>query len=172
MRRLPALFISFILAGCMGMPPGVTPVTGFDLNRYLGKWYEITRLDHPFEQGLTHVTAEYTLRDDGGIAVINKGFSDSEGKWKQVEGKGFFVGDPNTGFLKISFFGPFYASYIIFELDKENYQFAFVSGESKDYLWLLSRSPYPDTDLMDRFLAKSGELGFDTDKLIFVDQNE
>jgi len=95
------------LQSCTGVPDGVTPVTPFELNRYLGQWHEIARLDHRFERGLTDVTANYSMRDDGGVKVINRGFNSEDNEWQQAEGKAYFVGDNNTGALKVSFFCPF-----------------------------------------------------------------
>jgi apolipoprotein D and lipocalin family protein len=155
-----------LLAGCTGMPEGVRPVQGFELERYLGTWHEIARLDHSFERGLDKVTAQYSLREDGGVRVINRGFAGSEG-WQQAEGKAYFVESPDVGHLKVSFFGPFYGSYVVFELDKEDYQYAFVSGYNTSYLWLLARTPTVDPALIERFRARAEELGFDTSELIF-----
>ena len=152
------------------MPENVTPVSDFELQRYLGKWYEIARLDHSFERGLTQVTAEYSLREDGGIAVLNRGFSAEDNDWNEAEGKAYFVGDSDTGYLKVSFFGPFYGSYVIFELDKENYQYAFISGPNRDYLWLLSRQPQLDAEVIERFKREAQRLGFDIGELIFPQQ--
>jgi apolipoprotein D and lipocalin family protein len=157
-----------MLCGCVGIPKGVDPVTGFELNRYLGTWYEIARLDHPFERGLDQVSAEYSMRDDGGVKVLNKG-KNAEG-WKTAEGRAFFVKSPGIGFLKVAFFGPFFGSYVIFDLDPD-YQTAFVCGPNRDYLWLLSRTPTLPQSELDRFVKKSKALGFDTDALIFPDQN-
>ncbi len=147
------------------------PVTGFDVNRYLGKWYEIARLDHSFERGLSKVTADYSLRKDGGLRVINRGYSVANITWKEAEGKAYFVGSHDKGYLKVSFFGPFYGSYAVFELDKDNYQYAFVSGPDTAYLWLLSRTPTVSQALLDRFTQKAKTLGFNTKKLILVDQS-
>ena len=171
MRVYLGFLLSLFLSGCLGMPEGVHPVKEFELNKYLGKWYEIARLDHSFERGLGRVTAEYSLRDDGGVRVINKGFSIKKNKWKEAEGKAFFVRGQDEGYLKVSFFGPFYGSYVVFELDKENYQYAFVSSYNTSYLWLLARSPNVSKEIMDRFVKKSKALGFDTDAFIFVEQN-
>lgn len=165
------LVLLIALPACTGTPDGVQPVQDFELNRYLGTWYEIARLDHRFERGLEQVTAEYSLRNDGGIRVINKGFKTNAGEWSEIEGKAYFVGPDNVGHLKVSFFGPFYASYVVFELDQENYQHAFVSGNSTSYLWLLSRTSQVSNELLARFKARAKELGFDTDALIFVAQN-
>ncbi len=157
-----------LLSGCLGTPEGVTPVHDFELNRYLGKWYEIARLDHSFERGLSRVSAAYSLREDGGVRVINRGFAEKENQWKQAEGKAYFVQSSDVGYLKVSFFGPFYGSYVIFELDKEKYQYAYVSGPNKSYLWLLARTPTIDQKIIDRFIKKSRHLGFNVDNLIFV----
>ena len=106
--------------------------------------------------------------------MINSGFSKEDNTWEQAEGKAYFVDSTDTGHLKVSFFGPFYGSYIIFELDRKSYQYAFVSGPNTSYLWLLSRTPQVDQEVLDRFKKRSQELGFDTSKLIYVehDRNE
>ncbi len=168
---IATLLLSLLLSGCLGMPEKVTPVTNFDLPRYLGKWYEIARLDHSFERGLTQVSAEYSLREDGGVKVINRGFNADKGEWDQAEGKAFFVGDTDEGYLKVSFFGPFYGSYVVFELDQQDYQYAFVSGPDLSYLWLLSRKPVPEPAVIERFKDQAAQLGFNTEELILVEQN-
>ena len=169
--RLPLLSLltlPVLLTGCMGKPDGVRPVSGFELERYLGTWYEIARLDHSFERGLSNVTAQYSMRDDGGVRVINRGYSRKKGKWEQAEGKAYFVGDESEGYLKVSFFGPFYGSYLIFELDRDGYQYAFISGPNISNLWLLSRTPEVSDDLKRQFEAQARSLGFDLDELIWV----
>jgi apolipoprotein D and lipocalin family protein len=158
------------LAACTGLPSGVEPVQDFELNKYLGKWYEIARLDHRFERGLEQVSAEYTLRDDGGVRVVNKGYKTGAGEWTEIEGKAYFVGSEDKGHLKVSFFGPLYSSYIVFELDEEDYQYAFVSGNNTSYLWLLSRTPEVSDELLARFKTRAKDLGFDTEVLIYVPQ--
>ena len=167
---IPAI-IMLATSGCTGLPEDVQPVHGFDADKYLGKWYEIARLDHSFERGLDNVTAEYARRDDGGIKVLNRGYSTKNAEWKEAEGKAFFVGSDDRGHLKVSFFGPFYGSYVVFELDKPDYQYAFVAGPNKSYLWLLSRTRQVSDELLARFVKRSAELGFDTDDLIFVNHN-
>lgn len=157
------------LTGCVGIPQGVEPVGSFNLERYLGHWYEIARLDHSFERGLTRVTADYSLRSDGGVRVLNRGYSEKEGKWKEAEGKAYFARGRDEGYLKVSFFGPFYGSYIILELDRDCYQHALVCGPKKSYLWILARSPRMDREVLDALVAKAAKLGFDTSQLIFVD---
>ncbi|WOX04008.1 lipocalin family protein [Microbulbifer pacificus] len=164
------LAVSLLVSACTGIPEGVQPIDNFEIDRYLGKWYEIARLDHSFERGLSRVTAEYTLRHDGGVKVVNRGFDAQKAKWKESVGRAYFVGAPNVGHLKVSFFGPFYGSYVIFELDKE-YRYAMVSGPDRSYLWLLSRTPTVDESVKQRFLERAGELGFATAELILVEQS-
>jgi len=150
-----ALFITtvFLLSACTSAPEGITPVKNFDLEKYQGKWYEIARLDHSFEQGMEQVTATYSINDDGTVKVLNKG-----------------VENADTGHFKVSFFGPFYGAYIIFELDQPDYQYAFITSYSKDYLWFLSRTPTVSKELKQQFLSQVKALGFATDEIIWVNQ--
>jgi apolipoprotein D and lipocalin family protein len=171
MRQFIVGALSLLLGGCLGTPRGVQPVKRFNLQRYLGRWYEIARLDHSFERGLSNVSASYSMREDGGVRVVNRGFDDAKSKWKQAVGKAFFVRGPQEGYLKVSFFGPFYGSYVIFELDREDYQYAYVSGSSTSYLWFLSRTPVVDPGAVDRFKERARGLGFDLDQLILVKQD-
>lgn len=168
MRILTVIIAILVLTGCLGMPKKVTPIESFELSRYLGKWYEIARLDHSFERGLEKVSAEYSLMDDGGVSVINRGYSLEDAEWKEANGKAYFVNDDTEGYLKVSFFGPFYGSYVIFEIDRENYEYAFVSGPDNSYLWLLARKPDLPNNVIEEFINISKELGFNTDELIFV----
>ncbi len=171
MKKRLIVFVLF-LAGCVSVPENIKPVDHFSLERYLGKWYEIARLDHSFERGLTSVSAEYSLRTDGGIRVINRGFSKKDNQWKEIEGKGYFVDRQDVGFLKVSFFGPFYGSYIIIELDKKNYFYALVCGPDKSYLWILARTPQLDAGFKNHLVDKADALGFDTTKLIYVSHDK
>ena len=170
MRKVLLLIVLLSLGGCLGMPKKIQPVKDFKLNNYLGLWYEIARLDHSFERGLSQVTAEYRLRKDGGVSVLNRGYSAETQEWKEAEGKAYFVNSPDEGYLKVSFFGPFYGSYVVFDLEKENYEYAFVSGPNNDYLWLLSRSPSVSADIIERFEEMAEQNGFDVEQLIYVEQ--
>jgi apolipoprotein D and lipocalin family protein len=168
MRKISIVLLLF-LAGCVRIPNNVKPVDDFRLERYVGKWYEIARLDHSFERGLTRVTADYSLLHDGSVKVLNRGYSEKEKKWKEAEGRAYFVKGRDQGYLKVSFFGPFYGSYIIFELDHDSYQYSLVCGPDKTYLWVLARSPGMKKELKDMLVAKAATLGFDTSKLIFLE---
>ena len=156
------------ISSCLSVPDGIEPIQNFELDRYLGRWYEVARLDHSFERGLDAVTADYSLRDDGGIRVINSGRDITSGETQQAEGRAYFVEKSNIGYLKVSFFGPFFGSYVIFELDHEGYQYAFVAGNTTDYLWLLARDPLVSEDVLRNFKDKASTFGFDTEDLIFV----
>ncbi len=168
-RLFKVLPLLLFLFGCVGIPDNIEPVRNFDVNRYLGTWYEIARLDHSFERGLERVYAEYSLRDDGGIKVVNRGFSTKSDTWKEAEGKAYFVADNNIGRLKVSFFGPFYGGYNIIELG-EDYSYSLVCGPDKSYLWILSRTPEMEESIKTELIKKAKLLGFDTDELIFVKQ--
>lgn len=174
-QRIPFLatwlVLPAMLAGCLGVPQGVRPVSGFELDRYLGTWYEIARLDHSFERGLSRVTADYSLREDGGVRVVNRGYSADKQEWKEAVGKAYFVEGEDTGYLKVSFFGPFYGSYVVFGLDQVAYRYAFVSGPDTSYLWLLARTPTVGDEVLQRFTERAAALGFDTDALILVGQD-
>jgi len=171
MKKLSIVFFVFIM-GCVGIPENVKPVDNFKIEKYLGKWYEIARLDHSFERGLTHVTADYSLRNDGGVRVLNRGYSGEEDSWKDAEGKAYFVKQSNQGYLKVSFFGPFYGSYIVFGLDQENYQYSLVCGPEKSYLWILARNPIMKEEIKATLLEKAAASGFDISKLIFVNHEK
>lgn len=158
-------------AGCTGVPEGLSPVRGFDVERYLGTWYEIARLDHAFERGLEQVTATYGRRDDGGISVVNRGYAPDAGEWREVRGKAYFLGNPGIASLKVSFFGPFYGGYHVLALDHADYRYAMVSGPGRGYLWILAREPELPAPVLEKLLAQARELGFDTDALIFPEQS-
>lgn len=164
-------FLTFVLflAGCVGIPDNVKPVENFHLTKYLGKWYEVARFDHSFERGLSRVTANYSLREDGGVRVLNRGYNATTKEWKEAEGKAYFVEGSEKGYLKVSFFGPFYGSYIVFELDQQSYQYSLVCGPDKSYLWILARTPRLQDSIIKPLIAKAASLGFDTSKLIYVD---
>lgn len=159
------------LSGCVGIPDNVAPIHGFKLQRYLGKWYEIARLDHSFERNLVRVTADYSLRQDGGIRVVNRGFNIQTGKWEQAEGRAYFVDRPDIGRLKVSFFGPFYSGYNIIALDKQGYRYAMVCGPNRSYLWILARDKMLDENIRDMLLEQARKAGFAIEQLIFVDHS-
>jgi len=168
---LATIAAAFLLSACSTPKPpeGVTVVKNFNTQRYLGQWYEIARFDHRFERGLEKVTATYSLRDDGGLNVVNRGYNPARGKWQQSEGRAYFTGDPGTAALKVSFFGPFYGGYNIIALDEE-YRYALICGPNRDYLWILSRTPTIPEQVKQRMLDAATRQGFAVEKLIWVDQ--
>ncbi len=174
MRKLTALLISplaFLLAACTGIPRGIEAVSDFQLERYLGKWYEIARLDHSFERGLSDVSAVYARRAEGGVSVLNRGYDSGKGQWKEAQGKADFIDSDTTtrGSLKVSFFGPFYGGYHIVALDTD-YRWSLVVGPDRDYLWILARDRRLPEAVKTDLVAKARQLGFATDKLIWVSQ--
>ena len=168
---LTGLTLLASLAGCsLGPPAGVTVISPFDLQQYAGKWYEIARLDHSFERGLTDINATYSKLPDGDIQVINRGFDPDRSKWKQAVGVAEFTGNPTQGSLKVAFFWPFYGGYHVVELDREHYRWSLVMGPDRDYFWILSKDKHLDTELKQTLLEKVRKLGVDTSKLIWTPQ--
>ena len=172
LRYTILLFLTiFLFSGCNAQNNknmDYSTIKELDLQRYLGTWYEIARFDHSFERGLQGVTATYSMRDDGKIKVVNKGYKDSlDGKPDVATGKAKLTGDP--GKLKVSFFWIFYGDYYILELDK-NYQWALIGSSSPKYLWILSRTPKLENPVKNRILELARKRGYDTSKLIWVEQ--
>ncbi len=159
------------ISGCLGIPDNAKAVRNFELERYLGTWYEIARLDHPFERGLSQVRAEYIRRDDGGVSVINSGYNQKEGEWETAKGKAYFVDSPDIGRLKVSFFGPFYGAYNVVALDEELYSYSMVISSNRSYLWILARQPTLDSITVAELVERASELGFNTDELIYPEHN-
>ncbi len=170
------LLLSLCLTACLGQPKGITVINDIDPDQYLGTWYEIARLDHSFERGLERVTATYSLREDGGIKVINRGFDPKKNDWNKAVGKAYFIDPINknglrTGKLKVSFFGPFYGAYNIIALDKPYYNYVMICGPDLDYLWIMSRTPQLTYPIKQELMSQAKALGFDTSKLIHVKQS-
>lgn len=159
-----------VLAACStAPPPGVTVVSPFDAKRYAGDWYEIARLDHSFERGLSHVTARYEAQADGSIRVRNRGYDHNKQKWKEAVGRARFVGERTRGSLKVSFFGPFYGGYHVVALDQHAYRWSMVVGPDRDYLWILAREPRLPDEVRHALLRQASALGYEVNKLIWVD---
>ena len=168
------LFFAAMIAGILPMAAcskdfDNSTVNEFDLSRYLGQWYEVARYDHSFERGMDNTMAEYILQDDGKVFVLNSGWKD--GKFKIAEGKAKYK-DPEgePGALKVSFFLFFYSEYNVMMVD-ENYQISLVGSKAEKYLWILSRTPVPDPGLLQAVLDEAKSRGYDTSKLIWVDQS-
>lgn len=169
MKKLMLMIVIFV-TGCMEIDKHVKPVEDFKLQKYLGIWYEIVRLEHPFERGMEKITATYSMREDGGVKVLNRGYKTEEREWNEAEGKAYFVETADKGFLKVSFFGPFYGAYIVMDTDYQTY--TMISGPDKSYFWILSRTPVLDDAILKRLIEKAQKAGFDTSKLIYVKQDK
>ena len=139
-----------------------TTVTNLDLQKFMGRWYEIARLDNRFERGMTDVVAEYTLLDDGTIRIVNSGMRD--GKYHQTVGRGKVSSE--VGRLRVSFFMFFYSDYNILEMAQDG-QWVLVGGNSPKYLWILSREKQLPADVINHIIGVARERGYDTNALIF-----
>lgn len=169
MRFLWFSLCMLLLVGC-NSTNDLKVVSDFEPDRYMGVWYEMARLPNRFEKGMSNVTATYSFNDDGSVKVVNKGYIDKKDQWKKAEAHAKSKGDASEGLLKVSFFKPFYASYKVVDLDND-YSRAIVTSGSYKYLWLLTREPNIADDELSSMVEKAKELGFDTSKLIFVDQS-
>lgn len=161
------LVIMFGFYSCSTIPKNAVAVKSFDKEKYLGKWYEIARLDFKFERNMDNTTAEYSLNEDGSIKVDNQGYNTKKKEWAQAIGKAKFVGDEDNAMLKVSFFGPFYAGYNVIAIDK-NYKYALVAGASLKYLWILSREAEIPNEIKSKYLKIAGDIGYNTSNLLWV----
>ena len=166
---LSFLLLSTIIS-CSSMPEKAQPVGQFDVNRYLGTWYEIARFDYFFEKDLDNAIAQYSLNKDGSVNVLNSGYNFKKDKWVSANGTAKFRGDKDVAALKVSFFGPFYAGYNVVAL--EDYKYALVAGKNLDYLWILSREKTIPENVKQDFIIKAKEIGYNTSKLIWVKQDK
>ncbi|MCY1534087.1 Outer membrane lipoprotein Blc [compost metagenome] len=172
---IAACFISLValLNSCASIPKNAIAVKNFDIDKYLGTWYEIARFDFRFEKDLDNVSAQYSLNEDGNVIVLNSGYNYKKAEWKKADGLAKFRGNKDIAELKVSFFGPFYAGYNVIALD-ENYQYALVAGKDLDYLWVLSKTKSIPEEVKSNYLKIAEEIGYDTSKLIWVkhDRND
>lgn len=159
--------ISLLFNSCASIPKNAKPVDNFDVNRYLGAWYEIARFDFRFEKNLDNTSAQYKRDKKGNVIVLNSGYNFVKNKWSKADGLAKFRGDKNVAALKVSFFGPFYSGYNVVALD-ENYQYALIAGKNLDYLWILSRTKTIPEDVKTKYLKIAKQIGYDTSKLIWI----
>lgn len=172
------LYLTLALTTCaiffnackVSIPKGARAVKPFDSKRYLGKWYEIARLDFKYEKNLNNVTATYSEKDNGQIQVDNRGYDTVKKEWKQSIGKAKLVKGPDEGRLKVSFFGPFYAGYNVIAIDAD-YQYALVAGNNLKYLWILSRTSSMPESVKNSYLAQAEKLGYRTSDLVWTAHN-
>lgn len=158
-------FVASLFVACNASDIDNSTVSSIDLGRYIGSWYEIAKFDHYFERDLEYAKANYSLRSDGKIDVLNTGIKDG----KNQEAKGIAKTTNVPGLLRVSFFGPFFGDYRIMMID-ENYQYSLVGGSNDKYLWILSRTPQLEEATKSLILAEAERRGYDTSKLIWVKQ--
>lgn len=164
--------IAFVLTSCKStIPKKAVAVTNFDKAKYLGKWFEIARLDYKWEKNLNNVTAEYSLKDDGTIKVDNRGYNVKKDKWEESIGKAKSVTKDDVGMLKVSFFGPFYSGYNVIAIDPD-YKYALVAGESLKYMWILSREKTIPESVKADYLIKAQEIGYNVLDLVWVEHDK
>ena len=169
---LSIIGIAILLSSCgASIPENASPVQNFDINKYLGSWYEIARFDFRFEKDMDNVMAQYSLNKKNNVAVLNSGYNYKKEEWVSAEGVAKFRGNKNIAALKVSFFGPFYSGYNVIALD-DDYKYALVAGKSLDYLWILSREKSIPEDIKTKYLRIAQEIGYDTSKLIWVEHNK
>ena len=166
-RLIFILLNGWVLAACSSIPAKPPVVKNFEIERYLGKWYEIARFDFYFEKNLNNTTAQYSLNEDGSVKVINRGYNYVKKEWKEADGKAKFAGERSEAELKVSFFGPFYSSYRIIALDPD-YQYALVSGKNTKYLWILSRETTIPDEIKASYLKIAKDARFDISKLTWT----
>ncbi len=172
MYIIPSLLLALLgLSTCSSIPKGAVAIKQFEKEKYLGKWYEIARLDFKYERNLNNTTAEYSLNPNGSIKVVNRGFNYKTGKMVQANGKAKFASEENVAMLKVSFFGPFYGGYNVIALDKE-YNYALVAGDRLKYLWILSRKTTIPDDIKNQYLKLAESIGYKTSDLIWVEQDK
>lgn len=169
MIRLLLPLLSLVgLVGCKSTS-NLEVVSNFNAERYMGTWYEAARFPHGFERGLSSVSATYSPNEDGTVKVVNRGFNEAEQAWDEIEGVARFKNHSDQGWLEVSFFKPFYGAYKIIYLD-EAYTQAIVTGPTYDYLWILVRDPKISQSELDNLVSLAQKQGFETNRLIFVDQ--
>ncbi|MFA9219362.1 MAG: lipocalin family protein [Sphingomonadaceae bacterium] len=170
-RSTAALALAMLLGACASTQPpaGISVVQPFELARYQGRWYEIARLDHSFERGMSDVSATYSAQPDGSVRVLNRGYDGAKGQWRDAVGRALFTGDPGTASLKVSFFGPFYGGYHVAALDPD-YRWSLVVGPDRSYCWILARDKQLAPAQRAAITARAAALGIDTSALIWVTQ--
>lgn len=166
-----SLSILFLSTACSMIPPGVEVETNFEKEKYLGKWYEIARIDFKYEKDLNNTTAHYSKLPNGTIKVVNRGYNTKEKVWQEAIGKAKFVDSERLGQLKVSFFGPFYAGYNILSVDND-YQYALVGGGKFNYLWILARKPEIPEEIKNHYLEIADQFGYHVKDLIWINHNQ
>lgn len=166
---IAALYIA--ASSCSAIPKNASAVNNFEKEKYLGKWYEIARIDFRQERNLNNTTARYSLNDDGSIRVLNEGYNYKKNEWESATAKAKFRGEPTTGALKVSFFGPFYSGYNVIGIDDE-YKYALVAGKNLDYLWILSRTKTIPENIKQEYLTIAQNAGYDTGRFIWVEHDK
>ncbi|WP_237216512.1 lipocalin family protein [Falsiroseomonas oryziterrae] len=171
MIRRAALLLLVALAACASPPAGppVQTVAAVDLTRYAGTWYEIARFPNSFQDGrgrnCVATTATYALRPDGQVAVANRCLDANAGNRETVAtATAYAVEGSGNARLRVSFFWPFYGDYWVIGLDPD-YRWAAVGAPSREFLWILSRTPQMAAGDYAAAVAAAAAQGFDVARL-------
>lgn len=160
-----------LLDSCSSIPKNAKAVEDFELEKYLGTWYEVARFDYRFERNIDNSVAQYSLQDDETVKVVNSGFDQKKDEWTSVEGSAKFRDTPSIAALKVTFFWPFYSGYNVVAIE-DDYKYALVAGKNLNYLWILSREKTIPENVKESFLEQARAIGYDTSKLIWVNQDK
>jgi apolipoprotein D and lipocalin family protein len=159
------IMIAGVILGCAAAPhPPLEVVPSVDLNRYVGRWYEIASFPTWFQKGCVGSTAEYSLRPDGGIDVLNQCRKGPDGVLDSAKGQAWVTDPATNAKLRVQFVWPFRGDYWIIDLGRD-YEYAVVGHPSRDYLWILSRTPRMDSERYDRILERVRQKGYDVSRL-------
>lgn len=169
MKKIICFITGMLLFSCSEQK-FLKTVEKVDIEKYAGTWYEIARFENKFEKNLKCVTANYSLRADGGITVLNSGIDELTGEKKSAKGVAKVPDANYPGRLKVSFFRPFYGNYYIIELDKD-YKYALVGEPGRKYLWILGREKSMDEEIYSKLLKTAQENGFDPALLVKISQD-
>ncbi len=164
-----SIFLAYAIFSCSnGVKTNNNAVKDFKIEKYLGKWYEIARYDHSFERGCENVSANYSLKENNKIKIVNKCIKND--KEKIAKATGYFLKSKDIAHLKVTFFWPFYGNYKVIYIDK-NYENAIIDGGTYDYFWILSRNKNPDQRILEFLIKKAQIFGYKKEQMIFAKYN-
>ena len=158
---------SFSSCKTASVPNHIKVVTPFDIKKFDGTWYEIARFDFKHEKDLSNVTANYTLKENGGVQVLNKGYNYVKNKWEEAKGKAKFTTSNKDGSLQVSFFGPFYAGYHVVMMEPD-YETALIFGDTTDNIWILSRTKTISEATKQKYLTHAKKAGYDLNRMVWT----
>ncbi len=157
--------VCLLLSGCGQGSLDIPTIPDFNLEKYMGKWYEVARIDNRFQRNMIDVTANYTLKKNGVVEVFNRGYNTKKERWGDAKARGTTTKIPNL--LKVSFFPLTSGNYWVVYVD-DNYSVAVVSGGDPEYLWILSREPNISEELLNNLIEKGVAVGHKRDDIMIT----